>query len=162
MRDARETTAMRFRSSLGPAVLLASSFASGCGSDERGVRVYRDVGLFCLKSSDARRLTFRVFTGDRCLSACDENVLSCSATLDGARIELHSMLMLTPIADEKTCIALCDGTEATCVVDAPSAGDYEFGFAGLVDTEALASDESIPLFGEHQCEPPEPVPRLPQ
>ena len=148
--------------SVGAAVLLAWSFTSGCGSDERGVREYRDFGQFCLEPSDGQRLTFRVTAGDRCLSACDENVLSCSAALDGTRIELHSLLVATPIADERRCIALCAGAEGTCVLDAPSADSYQFCFASLLDTETLPTERSTPLFGAHPCEPPEFVPRLPQ
>jgi hypothetical protein len=154
--------ATRFRFSVGAAVLLAWSFTSGCSSDDAGTREYRDIGQVCLESSDAQRMTFRVFTGGQCLSACDENVMSCSATQDGNRIELHTVLEVTPIASEKGCIALCDGAEARCVLDVPSAGNYQFGFASLLDTEALPVEGSIPLFGDHPCEPTPSVPRLSQ
>lgn len=142
--------------------LLLAACATACASGGRGVREDRDVGLVCIESGGGQRLTFRVSSGDRCLSACDENVLSCSAALDGTRIELHSMLVATPIADEKGCIDLCAHTEGACTLDVPSAGDYQFSFASLVDTETLPTDESIPLFGEHPCEPQDSVPRLSQ
>src|SRR5687767_4138989 len=92
--------------------LLAASFIGACASDEPDVRQYRDVGQVCLDSSDGQRLTFRIFTGagtgGPCLSSCDENVVSCRATLEGARIDLSTLLETTPIPGVEVCTGGCE------------------------------------------------------
>jgi hypothetical protein len=104
--------------------LLAASFISACASDEPDVRQYRDVGQVCLESSDGQRLTFRVGTGDQCLTSCDEDVVSCRATLEGTRIDLSTLLETTPIPGVEICTAGCESAAGTCVLDVPSPGTY--------------------------------------
>jgi hypothetical protein len=153
MRGARETTTTRFRLWVGAAALVVSSFTSGCGSDEPDVRQYRDIGQVCLESDDGQRLSFRVFTSDQCLSACDENVFSCSATLVGTRIELRTLLETSRIPGVEVCPASCESAAGRCLLDVPSPGNYQFGFGSSFDTATLPREGRIALFGEHRCEP---------
>jgi hypothetical protein len=137
--------------------LFAASFISACASDEPDVRQYRDVGQVCLESSDGQRLTFRVGTGvgtgDYCLSACDENVVSCRATLEGTSIDLSTLLETRPIPGVEICTGECVGAAGSCVLDVPSPGTYRFRFAGRVDRATLPLEGAVGLFEELDCEP---------
>jgi hypothetical protein len=138
-------------------LLLAASVIGACASDEPDVRQYRDVGQVCLESSDGQRLTFRIFTGvgtgDQCLSSCDENVVSCRATLEGTRIDLSTLLETTPIPGVEICTAGCENASGTCLLDVPSPGTYRFRFAGRVDRATLPLEGAVGLFEERDCQP---------
>ena len=144
---------------LGRAAILLLVISVGCGSDGRSAREYVDVGTFCVTPA-AGGLTFRVFVApnERCLSACDTNELSCRATLSGNRIELRSLLEVRDEPGVSECPTGCLGSTGRCELDAPSTGEYEFGFASRVDRVTLPFAGSIPLFGEHACEADDPMP----
>lgn len=142
-------------------LLLAASFIGACASDEPDVRQYRDVGQVCLESSDGQRLTFRIFTGvgtgDPCPSACDENVVSCRATLEGTRIDLSTLLETRPIPGIVECAGDCENAAGTCLLDVPAPGTYRFRFAGRVERATLPLEGVVGLFGGHDCEPALPL-----
>jgi hypothetical protein len=149
-------------------VALAANVSACGGSDAPELREYPDVGQFCLRSSAGLRLVFGVHTTDACLSACDDNRLSCSATLDGTRIELQTLLTTQDIPGVEICTTDCRGASGTCSLDVPAPGTYEFGFASRYDTSTLPMAGSLPLFGDHECDaampllpnpPPSPPPR---
>ena len=66
---------------------------------------------------------------DACLSACDEHRLSCTATLAGTRIELHTLLESEDIPGVDECPDVCENAAGSCQVDIPAPGTYQFGFA---------------------------------
>jgi hypothetical protein len=141
------------------ACLFLAVGAMACGSDEPLTRTFTDVGEFCVQSDESGRLTFSVVVTAPCLSGCEGSATSCRATLTGTRIELSSVLELRELPDVEECPAGCMGSMATCELEAPPAGDHEFGFASSFDTATLPLEGSIPLFGDHECD--RMVPLLP-
>jgi hypothetical protein len=132
---------------------LAAAGSLGCGSDEPRTRTFSEVGEFCVKSEDTRRLTFSVLVTETCLSGCEGSATSCRARLTETRIELSSALETWELPDVQECPAACFGSTATCELDVPAPGNYRIRFASRIDMVPLPLERSIPLFGDHGCDP---------
>jgi hypothetical protein len=149
-------------------LVLAATGAISCGSDDLGTRTFPDVGRFCVASDDDGGVTFSVIVGldYPSLDSCHGSASSCRATLSGRRIELRSFLEIRELPGVVECPAESGASRATCALEGLPAGEYQFGFASRVDTATLPFEGSIPLFGDHECDPmvltlPNPYPSPP-
>lgn len=84
-----------------------------------------DTGEVCLTSAEADApLTVRVTLED-CISACvDNEIETCSITVEGNRLKLTSEFSYDEADEDEICIAVCNAQQATCSSEALPAGEY--------------------------------------
>jgi hypothetical protein len=144
-------TWLRSRARASGAFLLVG--AMSCGNDDLRRRTYVDVGRLCLlQAADSGPMTVLVIFDDVCLS-CAVAEGSCSATVEGTRVEMKTSLELTYIEGE--CQSDCGWASATCELELPAAGNYGFGWKSRFDTAMVPPETDVPLLGnEEGCQDP--------
>lgn len=101
--------------------------------------------------------TFSVFFTAPCLNPCKTTLQSCSATMNGDRIDLTSSLEIT--GDDgpqnngtRDCPTSCQVRSASCNIDVGDAGSYLVVFGGGRREEtAFPPPTTLRLFGDGGC-----------
>ena len=84
-----------------------------------------DAGQVCLTSAEADAPLTVTVTLDDCISACvDNEIETCSITVEGNTLRLTSAFSYDDADENEACIAICNAQQATCSSEALVPGDY--------------------------------------
>jgi len=87
-----------------------------------------DAGSACVDGADPLLITV---TLDDCISSCaDDLQTECTAEVVGSELVVTATASYLPPPDGVDCPADCNVVQASCSIDAPTAGDYTLSYAG--------------------------------